>query len=329
MERVAILGAGRMGIPMALLLAAAGHRVDLADVRGRDAAGWAALQGRAEQEWAATGELLAAEGLGDVTAARERIVWRPCLGPWLGEVDCLFDALPEQLPLKAAAFAAAARWLRPDALVASTTSTIAPDDLAATLPHPERFLVSHWLNPAFFMPLVEVAPGTATTAENREWLLSLLRRAGKVPVLCAGRPGFIIPRLQAMLMNEAARMVDEGVATAAEIDRAVKAGLGFRYLMLGLLEFADLGGIDTLYHAGNYLSGQLHDAKFSPPPAVAERMAAGDIGLKTGRGFYDWRSPERQALPQATRRRYLHLLRFLGLTPPCSPPSPSSAGPSG
>lgn len=315
---------------MAQTLATAGYTVELVDLKQRSDAEWTHLAVRARAEWRANGDLLAelaapvAAGAPAPPAAGQpppggflhRITLRRGCGPWLRTVRCVFEALPEDHDLKRAAYRELGGWLDPGCLVGSTTSTLTPDALAAALPHPELFLVTHWLNPAWIMPLVEVAPGLATAPAALTAMLNILRHAGKVPVVLTGRAGLAVARLQVLIMNEAARMLAEGVGGAREIDRAVRLGLGFRFLVRGLLEFADASGIDTLYRCSRHLEAALADSRFAPAAAVAEQAQRGDLGAGTGRGFYDWLGPEAGARTQAALRRYLRLQQFLGREAP-------------
>ena len=125
----------------------------------------------------------------------------------------IFEGVPEVLELKREALARASALAGPRPIIASTTSTILVDDLSGAVDHPERFLNAHWLNPAYLVPLVELSPGARTDPAVTARLKALLEGIGKVPVVCAARPGYIVPRIQALAMNEAARMVEEGVAT--------------------------------------------------------------------------------------------------------------------
>ena len=147
----------------------------------------------------------------------------------------------------------------PEPIIASTTSTILVDDLSAVVDHPARFLNAHWLNPAFLVPLVEVSPVQAYRSRDHRAPEGPARVGGlcRVPVVCAARPGYIVPRIRALAMNEAARMVEEGVASAEDLDKAIKYGFGIRFAVLGMLEFIDWGGGDILYYASRYLKGAL------------------------------------------------------------------------
>jgi len=130
-----------------------------------------------------------------------------------------------------------------------------------------------------------------------------------VPVVCAARPGYIVPRIQALAMNEAARMVEEGVASAEDIDKAIKYGFGIRYAVLGLLEFIDYGGGDILYYASRYLTQALGDPRYAAPDIIERNMREGRIGLKTGKGFLDYEGLD---LDEYRRKRLAALVDMLG-----------------
>jgi 3-hydroxybutyryl-CoA dehydrogenase len=144
----------------------------------------------------------------------------------------------------------------------------------------------------------------------------LLESIGKVPVVCAAAPGFIASRMQARMMNEAARMIEQGVASAEDIDRAVRYGLGFRYANMGVVEFIDVGGLDILYHASRYLAQSTGDARYASPEIVNRYMHEGRDGLRGGQGFYDWKAIDVPAYRREALGRQLATLRQLGLLKP-------------
>ena len=117
---------------------------------------------------------------------------------------------------------------------------------------------------------------------------SLMEEIGKLPVVCGASPGYIVPRLQALVMNEAARMIEEGAATAEEIDKATRYGLGLRFAAIGVVEFIDVGGCDILHHASREMSASLSKERCTAPAIVDRMIEEGRLGLKTGRGFYDY-----------------------------------------
>jgi 3-hydroxybutyryl-CoA dehydrogenase len=175
--------------------------------------------------------------------------------------------------------------------------------------HPGRVLAAHWLNPAFLVPLVEVAYEEWTEDDVLRSLMGFLEALGKVPVALKSRPGFIVPRIQVAAMNEAVRMVEEGVASPELIDTAIKAGFGFRLAVLGLLEFIDLGGVDILSYAGTYLAEALGHEHLRPPGLVQQMVNSGSVGPRGGRGFYDYGSLETDELFRDRYRAFVDLLR--------------------
>jgi len=238
----------------------------------------------------------------------------------VGRADFVFEAVPEVLDVKQACFAAINKAVRPDAVISSTTSTILVDTLAAFVERPQRFLNAHWLNPAHLVPLVEVSPADVTDKAVVDAMVALLETAGKVPVVCGAAPGFIVPRIQALAMNEAARLVEEGVASAADVDKAIRAGFGIRFAILGLVEFIDWGGGDILYYASEYLKGALKSDRFDAPAVVKDNMTSGAIGMKTGKGFYDYEGRDIEAYRRETLAKFVDLLKHLGmLAPPGGP----------
>ncbi len=234
----------------------------------------------------------------------------------LASASVIFEGVPEVLDLKRAALARASQLAGPAPILASTTSTILVDDLSGAVAQPQRFLNAHWLNPAYLVPLVEVSPGKNTAPAVTARLTALLEGIGKVPVVCAARPGYIVPRIQALAMNEAARMVEEGVASAEDLDKAIKYGFGFRFAVLGMLEFIDWGGGDILYYASRYLTQALDDPRYASPAIIARNMAEDRIGLKTQRGFLDYEGMDVEEYRRERLKAFVGMLHHFGLVKP-------------
>lgn len=322
--RIAALGAGRMGRGIGHVFAYAGYRVDILDFKPRAHEEALRLQEAARAEIAGNLRLLrdlgvlGAEQVGPILE-RIRIVPMGEAEEALAAADVIFEGVTETLEAKRDAFARACRSARGDALIASTTSSMLADTLAGLVRQPERFLNAHFLNPAYLIPLVEVSPARATSQATFEKMKSLLESAGKVVVRCAASPGFIVPRLQAAAMNEAARLVEEGVATPEDIDRAVRAGFGPRYTAMGLCEFIDYGGVDILYYAASSMARALQAPRYEPPAIVERLMKSGRRGAREGEGFYDWRSRDLAAYQRELVGRFVALFRHLRLLPPPGP----------
>jgi 3-hydroxybutyryl-CoA dehydrogenase len=320
-EPIACLGAGRMGRGIAVVFAYAGHNVALVDLKTRDRVSFEKLSGEALNEVRTVLRALAGFGLFDAAAietlmARVSVVPEGGAQAALSSASIIFEGVPEVLDLKRKALGRASLLAGPKPIIASTTSTILVDDLSGAVAHPERFLNAHWLNPAFLVPLVELSPGARTDPEITARVKALLEGVGKVPVVCAARPGYIVPRIQALAMNEAARMVEEGVASAEDIDKAVKYGFGFRFAVLGLLEFIDWGGGDILYYASRYLTGALGHQRYAAPEIVERNMAEGRRGLRDGAGFLNYEGLDVEAYRGERLKAFVDLLGHFGLNRP-------------
>ena len=325
---IGAIGAGRMGRGIAQVFAYAGHEVRLIDAKPRSRSERARLELEALAEIDSTLAMLS--GLGAFEdAQRAQIMSRIHFADRdeapeaLKDSDVVFEGVPEVLDAKREAFAFACDHMRGDAILASTTSTILVTQLAGLVTHPERFLNAHWLNPAYIVPLVELSPHPGTGAVVLNRLKALLEAIGKVPVVCAPAPGFIVPRLQALIMAEAARMIEDGVATAEDIDKATRYGFGFRFASIGVVEFIDYGGNDILYYACRYLARELGE-RYNAPAIVDRLMQEGHIGLKTKRGFYDYTEVDVPAYRRDVISRALALLKHHGLLVP--PGSARSGG---
>ncbi len=310
-----------MGRGIGQVFAYAGYSVDIIDFKPRSPASHAQLAQAARAEIAANLGLLRELGeLADVERILRRvhIVSHDDAPSALAETDVLFEGVTETEEVKRDAFARACRHLRPQAIIASSTSSMLADKLAAMVSGPERFLNAHFLNPAYLIPLVEVSPAKATAESTFAKVKALLESAGKVVVRCAASPGYIVPRLQAAAMNEAARLVEEGVATPEDIDRAVRAGFGPRYTAMGLCEFIDYGGLDILYYASSSMARALNAPRYEPPALIRELMEAGKRGAREGQGLYDWRGCDLAVYQRDLVARYLALFRHLGLWRPAA-----------
>jgi 3-hydroxybutyryl-CoA dehydrogenase len=318
---IACLGAGRMGRGIAVAFAYAGHAVTMIDVKPRSAEQFATLQAEALGEVRKTLASLARFGL-LAEADAETVIARVSVAPAqdmavaLAGAGIVFEGVPEVVELKRGVLASASKCVGPDIIIASTTSTILVDDISGSVENPGRFLNVHWLNPAYLIPLVEISPGAATDPAVIIRMKALLEGIGKVPVVCAATPGFIVPRIQALAMNEAARMVEEGVASAEDIDKAIRYGFGFRYAVLGLLEFIDWGGGDILYYASRYLEDALGSDRYRAPEVIARNMREGRIGLRTGAGFLDYSGLDVDAYREQRLAALVDMLRHFGLAKP-------------
>jgi len=318
LPRFAAVGAGRMGRGIAIAFAYAGHRISLVDLRQRSDEAWQRLQGEAQAEIEASLAGLAQLGVIDAAqiqpiAARVDFVSAAEAPRALAAAELVFEGVPETLEAKREAFEQLNRHCRDDAILTSTTSSILVTQLAALVRLPGRFLNMHWLNPAYVIPVVELSCHPGTDAAVLVRTKALMEAIGKLPVVCGASPGYIVPRLQALVMNEAARMIEQGAATAEEIDKATRYGLGLRFAALGVVEFIDFGGCDILHHASREMSASIDKGRYTAPAIVDRMVEEGRLGLKSGSGFYDYEGRDIAAYRRDVLSRTLGELKHAGL----------------
>ena len=316
--RFAAVGAGRMGRGIAIAFAYAGHRISLVDLRQRSDDAWQHLQGEAKAEIEASLAGLAQLGVIDARqirpiADRVSFVNAAAAPQALAAAELVFEGVPETMEAKREAFEQLNRHCRDDAILTSTTSSILVMQLAALVRLPGRFLNMHWINPAYVIPVVELSCHPGTDAGVLARTKSLMEAIGKLPVVCGASPGYIVPRLQALVMNEAARMIEEGAATAEEIDKATRYGLGLRFAALGVVEFIDFGGCDILHHASREMSASIDKGRYTAPAIVDRMVEEGRLGLKSGSGFYDYEGRDIAAYRRDVLSRTLGELKHAGL----------------
>ena len=280
LRRAAVLGAGTMGHGIAQVCAQAGMHVVLSDVSeeavARGIAGIRKMLDKAVEK----GKTEAAEA----AAVLARVSTSTSVAAACAGVDVVIEAVPENLDLKRKVFAEAAAAAGPQALLASNTSSISIDAIAQGVDHPQRFLGLHFFNPVPLMALLEVVRGAATSEATVDLALGFAKRLGKEPIVVRDAPGFASSRLGVAIGLEAMRMVEEGVASPADIDKAME--LGYRHPM-GPLKLTDLVGLDVRLGIAEYLASKL-GARFEPPQLLRDKVAAEELGRKSGRGFYDW-----------------------------------------
>lgn len=317
-KHIAIAGAGRMGRGIAVTFAYQGYHIDILDIKERSREEFENLKANTIQEIQNHLEILA---MGKVISTNSiPLIMKQVRISQINdeneegwkEAEILFEATPEIIEVKDKVLRMLSTELREHALIASTTSSFSVNELSTFVVNKERFMNTHWLNPAYLIPLIEVSPGDHTSTESMNEMFRLLEEIGKVPVQCNPSPGFIVPRIQALAMNEASRLVEEKVASVEDIDKASRIGFGLRFAILGLLEFIDWGGADTLYHASNYIRDSLKDDRFTPPEIINNKMENGEIGMKVKKGFYSLEDKDLDEYQMETLQKFIDLLQHFG-----------------
>jgi len=279
-EKVGVLGAGLMGHGIAQVAAQAGYDVVLREVDEKTLArGVAKIDkqlARAVEKGRATQE--------DADAVRGRIHGTVHYRD-LAACDLVIEAITENLELKLAMWREIDEIVKPDAVFATNTSSLAVIDQAAATGRPQQFVGLHYFNPAQVMKLVEVVRCVTTTEEAFATALEFARSEGKLAIPTKDKAGFIVNRLLVPYMLDAIRAFEEGVGSVAEIDEAMKAGAGHP---MGPLTLADFVGLDTLGSICDVLFDEFRERRFAQPPTLRKMLSAGWYGRKTGIGFYDY-----------------------------------------
>lgn len=281
-RNIAVVGSGYMGGGIAQVLALAGARVALADVSAEIA------QSNYERLLKESDEFVAA-GLfpADATEILKTNLWAAKdIEEAVAEAEYIEEAVPEILEIKHGTLSRISAAARPEAIIGSNTSTISIAKLAEAVSRPERFLGVHFSNPAPFIPGVEVIPHQGTSAETIAAARAVVEKTGKETATVKDVTGFVLNRLQYALFHEAAQVVEEGIATAEDVDTLVRTTFGFRLPFFGPFAIADMAGLDV--YAFCYKSLQTgFPERFATPKILQDKVDAGQLGTKTGSGFLD------------------------------------------
>lgn len=280
-RRVAVLGAGTMGHGIAQVVAMAGYGVTLYDVDlVAVETGLQRIRKNLEKgvQLGKVADAIRETALAALSTSTE-------ISEAVAEADLVIEAAPESMELKKKIFSEVESGVRADTILATNTSSLSIAEIGATLANPSRFLGLHFFNPVHVMQLVEVVHGPATDPDILEAALQFVRRIDREPVVVRDSPGFASSRLGVVLGLEAMRMVEEGVASPEDIDRAME--LGYRHPM-GPLKLTDLVGLDVRLGIARYLHETLGSDAFRPPALLERMVDEGHTGKKAGRGFYDW-----------------------------------------
>jgi 3-hydroxybutyryl-CoA dehydrogenase len=281
-RRFGVIGAGQMGRGIAQVAAAGGCEVVLCDSTRALAEGGKAQIATALGKLVDKGKLPSSER----DALLERIQTSEGVGGLAG-ADLAVEAATENLEIKLAIFRDADRALPAGAILASNTSSISITKLAAATSRPDRVIGMHFMNPVPVMKLVEIVRGLQTSDETYTLVRDLAAAMGKTVITSKDSPGFIVNRMLIPLLNEACFALEEGLGTPVDIDTGAKLGLNHP---MGPLELADLIGLDTVLSIAEVLHREIGDSKYRPATLLRNMVAAGWLGRKSGRGFYDYRS---------------------------------------
>jgi len=299
-SNISVIGAGLMGHGIAQIFASKNYSVHLLDVKDE-------LLSRAVENIRLNLSMMARKIIipeSVIDTVISRIKTTTNMAEATSDAQLVIEAVPENLELKQKVFQDLDQLCPPETILATNTSVISITEIAAKARKRERILGTHFWNPPYIIPLVEVVKGRETSEEVVETTYHLLENAGKHPVkVMKDVPGFVGNRLQHALWREAISIVENGIADAASVDEVIKEGFGIRLPVLGPLENADMVGLDLTLAIHDYILKYLNSSP-GPSPLLREKVEKGELGFKTGQGFYTWSAEE----AQRSRERLLEYL---------------------
>lgn len=278
--KAAVLGSGTMGHGIAQVLAMCGIETRVYDIQDAFVEKGIARIGANLDKGVSKGKVQEA----DRDAAMARLSGTTDMDAAIAGVDAVIEAVPEKIELKREIFGKLGDALGADVLLATNTSSLPITEIASAARFPERVTGMHFFNPVHIMKLVEVVRAEQSSAEAVQLTLDLAHRMGKEPIDVKDSPGFASSRLGLVIGLEAIRMVESGVASAEDIDKAMTFGYGFP---MGPLKLTDLVGLDVRLSIADYLAGEIGE-HFTPPKLLRDMVSRGELGKKSGKGFYDW-----------------------------------------
>lgn len=282
-EAVAVIGAGTMGPEIAQVCGQTGYQVKITDKKTQ-------LLPEALEEIKSNLQTLSEMNVlpeEKIESMANNIATTGTLEETVEDADLVFEAITEDLETKKQLFKDLCRLCPSHTILATNTSSLSITEIAKGMSRGDKIIGAHWWNPPSLMPLVEIVRSENTSNETVKIARNFIKKLEKVPVTCKDVPGFLGVRLQSALINEAVVILEEGIASKEDIDMAVKKTLGLRLPILGPLEIIDLGGLDTFLYAYEYMGSKL-GPRYEPPNLLKGKVEANELGIKSGKGIYDY-----------------------------------------
>lgn len=306
-KRITVIGTGVMGPDISLGFVMAGYEVTGVDIEQ-------GILDRASKKITINCRQMVEEGmLGEHEAKRiqDRISLTLDWDEAVTGADYVTEAVPEEMETKKKVFTRCGKICGPEVVVASNTSSMSITEIASQMRFPERAISTHWTIPAHLSPMVEIICGEHTSSTVKDRAFELLRKAGKYPVSCKDSPGFIHNYIQFAMVKAALNLLKRQVATPEEIDTVIKNGFGLRLSSVGPIQFIDMCGLDTILNIQKYMYSMTKDPMYKPSRTIEEIVGRGDLGVKTGQGFYDYSEDDAEKLREQTNRTIMKIRKVL------------------
>jgi 3-hydroxybutyryl-CoA dehydrogenase len=305
-KSVLVVGAGTMGHGFSQIFSLNGINVTLVD-KNKELLDQARRWIQDNLEYMSEIQELKGQSVSNIL---DRIELKTDLDKHAKQTDFILEAVNEDLELKKQIFRQLDAVAPPDVVLASNTSSFDINEIGEVTEHPNRVIGTHWFHPPQITPCVEIIPSKATSPDIVERTISFMERIGKVPTKCKSAPGFVANRIQLAMAAEALSIVEEGLASPEEVDRIVKTSFGFRLGAYGPFEIIDQAGADTYRAVYNYLYNKLQREQFKSPRILDKLIEQGHYGLKTQKGFYEYRDGASDVIKRDRDRKFYARLRL-------------------
>ena len=304
-KKVTVLGQGVMGPDIALSFALSGYEVTGVDILEEPLEHAAKKTSLNCQQMVEGGILTEKEAISAQDRITRTLEWERSVS----SADFIMEAVPEDMETKQDVFSRCNTLCSREVVIASNTSSMSITQIAANMTHPERAITAHWTIPAHLSPMVEIVCGEKTSDWTRDLAFELLKSAGKHPVFCQDTPGFIHNFLQFALINAALALIEQKVASPEDIDSVVRNGFGLRLASVGPIQFLDMCGLDTVHNVFKYLHDTTGNREYASPEIIQEKVNKGELGVKTGKGFYNYEMPGSNEFWEQTNRGIIRTLK--------------------
>jgi 3-hydroxybutyryl-CoA dehydrogenase len=306
-KKITIVGTGVMGPDISLGFAMAGYEVTGLDIEQT-------ILDRAAKKIASNCQQMVEESMiteDEAVEIQSRITLTLDWDRAVGGADYITEAVPEEMETKKEVFRRCGEICSEEVVVASNTSSMSITEIASEIRYPQRAISTHWTIPAHLSPMVEVICGEKTSTATKDLASTLLRRIGKYPVPCKDSPGFVHNFVQFAMVKAALNLLERQIATPEDIDTIIRNGFGLRLARVGPIQFIDMCGLDTISNVQKYMYNMTKDPMYKPSRIVEEIIERGDLGVKTGKGFYNYSEDDAKNLKTQTNRTIIKIKQAL------------------